>query len=193
MPTSERYTPIAVFLHWLVAAIVAGQFALGWLMQEIAKQPPGPRAAAFNLHKSIGLVVLALMLARIAWRLGHAPPALPAMPRWQALAARANHALLYALLAAMPIAGYLGSAYSGYPVRFFGIALPSWAARDNAIKDAMSDIHLAGAWLLAAAVALHLAAVAKHVLVDHDGILRRMGWKAPSPAAPAVTSSAPGG
>ncbi len=190
MPTSERYTPFAVLLHWLVAAIVIGQFALGWLMQEIAKQPPGPRAAVFNLHKSIGLVVLALMLARVAWRLGRAPPALPPMPRWQALAARANHALLYALLVAMPVAGYLGSAFSGYPVRFFGIVLPSWAARDDAMKDAMSDIHLAAAWLLAAAVAVHLAAVAKHVLVDRDPILRRMGWKAP--AARAVTSSVPG-
>jgi cytochrome b561 len=192
MPTSERYTPLAVVLHWLVAAIVAGQFALGWLMQEIAKQPPGPRAAAFNLHKSIGLVVLALMLARIAWRLGHPPPAFPPMPRWQVLAALANHALLYALLVTMPLAGYLGSAFSGYPVRFFGIVLPSWAARNNAIKDAMSDIHLAAAWLLAAAVAVHLAAVAKHVLVDRDPILRRMGWKAPSPAAPGITSSARG-
>jgi cytochrome b561 len=192
MPTCERYTRFAVFLHWLVAAIVAAQFALGWLMQEIAKQPPGPRAAAFNLHKSIGLVILALMLARIAWRLGHPPPAFPPMPRWQALAARANHALLYVLLLAMPVAGYLGSAFSGYPVRFWGIVLPSWAARDNAIKDAMSDIHLAAAWLLAAAVAVHLAAVAKHVLVDRDHILRRMGWKAHSSAAVAVTSSAPG-
>jgi cytochrome b561 len=192
MSTPERYTPFAAFLHWLVAAIVAGQLALGWLMQEIAKQPPGPRAAAFNLHKSIGLVVLALMAARIAWRLGHAPPALPPMPRWQALAARANHLLLYALLVVMPVAGYLGSAFSGFPVRVFGIVLPSWAARNDAIKEAMSDVHLAAAWLLAAAVAIHLAAVAKHVLVDRDPILRRMGWKAPPPAAPAVTSSVPG-
>jgi len=189
-PTPERYTPTAVALHWAIAAIVAAQFALGWLMQEIAKQPPGPRASAFNVHKSIGLTILALMAVRIAWRLSHRPPPLPPMPRWQRAAARATHALLYAVLVAMPLAGYLGSAVSGYPVRFFGIALPAWAGRHDAVKEAMSGVHLAGAWILAAAVALHLAAVAKHAWVDHDGLLARMGWRARR--APPLTSAAAG-
>jgi len=178
MPTGERYTRTAVVLHWLVAAIVVGQFTLGWLMQEIAKQPPGPRAEAFNLHKSIGLTILALMILRSGWRLGHPAPALPPMPRWQRLAAHANHALLYALLIAMPLVGYLGSAVSGYPVHYFGLALPSWAGRHDAVKDAMSVIHLGAAWVLAFAVALHLAAVAKHTWIDRDGLLARMGWRA---------------
>ena len=176
MPSPQRYTRIAVALHWIVAIVVFAQFALGWLMQEIAKQPPGPRASAFNMHKSIGLVILALMLVRIAWRLSHPPPALPPMPRWQARAALANHVLLYALLVVMPLAGYLGSAFSGYPVRFFGIVLPSWAAKDEAMKQAMSEVHLVAAWLLAASVLVHLAAVVKHAMVDRDGILARMGW-----------------
>lgn len=192
MPKPARYTAIAVLLHWTVAAVVVAQFALGWLMQEIAKQPPGPRAEAFNAHKSVGFVVFALMIARIAWRLGHAPPALPPMPRWQANAARVNHILLYALLVAMPVAGYLGSAFSGYPVRFFGVALPSWSARHDALKEAMSALHLGAAWLLAAAVAVHLAAVAKHVLVDRDGILERMGWGPQAPRSDAVISPARG-
>ena len=179
-------------LHWFLAAAVLAQLALGWLMQEIAKSPPGPRAAAFNLHKSIGLAILALMLVRIAWRAGHAPPALPPMPAWQARAAWANHALLYALLVAMPIVGYLGSAFSGYPVRFFGMALPAWAPRDEALKSAMSALHLGAAWLLAAALALHVAAVALHELALRDAILARMslglrrgGPVSPREAAPA--------
>jgi len=190
MPTSARYTPFAVFLHWLLAAVVAAQFALGWLMQEIAKQAPGPRAAAFNLHKSIGLAILLLMMVRTAWRAAHPPPELPAMPHWQRVAARANHLLLYALLVAMPLVGYLGSAVSGYPVRFFGIALPAWAGRHDALKEALSLVHLAGAWILAAAVALHLAAVAKHVWIDRDGLLARMAWRWRRDVA--VTSAAPG-
>ena len=176
MPRSERYTRIAVALHWVVAVVVFAQFALGWLMQEIAKQPPGPRASAFNAHKSIGLVILALMLARIAWRLSHPAPPFPAMPRWRARAALANHALLYALLLAMPLAGYLGSAFSGYPVRVFAVVLPSWAPKSEAVKHAMSEVHLVAAWLLAASVAVHLAAVVKHAIVDRDGILARMRW-----------------
>ena len=176
MPSPQRYTRFAVALHWIVAIVVFAQFALGWLMQEIAKQPPGPRASAFNVHKSIGLVILALMLVRIAWRLSHPAPALPPMPRWQARAALANHVLLYALLIVMPLAGYLGSAFSGFPVRFFGIVLPSWAAKNEAMKLAMSEVHLVAAWLLAASVLVHLAAVVKHAMVDRDGILARMSW-----------------
>ncbi len=189
MPSPQRYTRFAVALHWIVALVVFAQFALGWLMQEIAKQPPGPRASAFNVHKSIGLVILALMLVRIAWRLSHPAPAFPPMPRWQARAALANHVLLYALLVAMPLAGYLGSAFSGYPVRFFGIVLPSWAAKNDAMKQAMSEVHLVAAWLLAASVLVHLAAVLKHAMVDRDGILARMGW---SHGGNSATAKAPG-
>jgi cytochrome b561 len=179
MPKSARYTTFAVVLHWIVALVVIGQFALGWLMQEIPKSPPGQRASVFNVHKSIGLTILALMVVRLAWRLTHPPPALPPMPRWQARTALANHRLLYALLIVMALAGYLGSSFSGYPVRYFGITLPSWAAKHDAMKNLMSGVHLVCAWLLAAAVTLHLAAVVKHALVDHDGILARMGWRTP--------------
>lgn len=171
---SPRYTRVAIALHWLIAAFLLLQFALGWGMQLIAKQPAGPRADAFNLHKSFGLLLLGLMIARIAWRLGHEPPALPPMPRWQVLAARADHLLLYVLVVALPLSGYLGSAFSGYPVRFFGMPLPSWAGRHEALKEAMSTVHLVCSWALACVVAVHLAAVAKHVLIDRDELLGRM-------------------
>ena len=71
---SQRYTRTAIVLHWLIAAIVMAQIALGWWMQEIPKDPAGPRVNAYNLHKSIGLTVMALMLVRLAWRATHAPP-----------------------------------------------------------------------------------------------------------------------
>src|SRR5213078_4617750 len=100
-----------IALHWTVMALVAGQFALGWLMQQIAKDPPGQRAAAFNFHKSLGLTILALMLVRLAWRLAHRPPAMPAMPAWQSGLARGTHWMLYATLIALPLVGYLGSEF----------------------------------------------------------------------------------
>ena len=176
MPRPDRYSRFAVLLHWTIAALVAAQFALGWAMQAIAKHPPGPRADAFNLHKSFGLLILAMMVVRIAWRLSHPPPALAPMPRWQATVARANHALLYAALVVMPVVGYLGSAFSGYPVRFFGIVLPAWTTRHDALKEAMSTAHLAVSWILAAALALHVTAVIKHALEGDSG-LWRMGWR----------------
>jgi cytochrome b561 len=124
LPTSgsdARYTSTAIVLHWLIAALVIVQFGWGWWMQDIPKVPVGPRVDAFNLHKSVGLTILALMVIRIAWRAGHRPPPLPPMPSWQATAARVTHIALYVLLVIHPLSGYLGSEFSGYPVKYFGI------------------------------------------------------------------------
>jgi cytochrome b561 len=177
----QRYTGVAIALHWLVAALVVGQVAWGWWMQEIPKAPPGPRAEAFNLHKSFGLLILALMVARLGWRLSHPPPRLPAMAAWQRALANATHGLLYVALFALPLTGYLGSAYSGYPVKFFGAVLPAWATKDASIKELMGTLHLAASWVLVAAVLVHLAGALRHGLVDRDGLLRRM---MPGPRAP---------
>ena len=168
-----HYTTTAVVLHWLVAALVVGQFAWGWLMQEIPKSPAGLRADAFNLHKSIGLCLLALVLVRLGWRLAHRPPPLPAMPAWQARLAKATHAALYAALIVMPLAGYLGSAWSGYPVRWFGITLPAWAGSEPALKEAMRATHYAASWALLALFALHVAGAVYHALRG-DGVMGRM-------------------
>ena len=168
-----RYSQTAVFLHWLIAALVIGQFAWGWLMQEIPKSPPGLRADAFNLHKSIGLCLLALVLFRLGWRLAHRPPPLPEMPAWQQALAKLTHAALYAALIVMPLAGYLGSAWSGYPVRWFGITLPAWAGSDPLLKEAMRTTHAVTSWVLLALVALHVAGALHHALRG-DGVAARM-------------------
>jgi cytochrome b561 len=168
-----RYTTPAVILHWLIAALVVGQFAWGWLMQDIPKSPPGLRADAFNFHKSVGLCLLALMLFRLGWRIAHPPPPLPAMPAWQARLAKVTHVALYAALLVMPTAGYLGSVWSGYPVRWFGITLPAWGTPDPALKDAMSDVHAVTSWVLLSLVTLHVAGALRHALRG-DGVLARM-------------------
>ena len=76
--------------------------------------------------------------------------------------ARANHAAIYVCLFLMPLAGYLGSVFSGYPVKYFGIALPAWGWKDDAIKNAMSVAHFTVSWLLLVAVVLHVAGALKH-------------------------------
>ena len=162
-------------LHWLIAVGVIAQFTWGWWMQEIPKSPPGVRADAFNFHKSIGLTLLALMSFRLFWRWRHPAPALPAMPRWQARSARFIHALLYLLLFVMPLAGYLGSVFSGYPVKYFGVTLPAWGWKDPALKDFFSEVLYVASWILAGAVVLHVAGALKHALIDRDGLLSRMG------------------
>jgi len=176
----DRYTRTAIALHWIVAIVVVGQFAWGWWMQGIAKDPVGPRVDAFNLHKSVGLVLLALMLFRLGWRIAHPPPPLPSMPAWQALLARWNHGLLYLALIVMPVSGYLGSVFSGYPVKWFGVTLPMWGERNPALKSLMSATHEIASFVLAAAVLLHVAAALRHAFA-RDGLVARMGIGLRSP------------
>jgi len=124
------------------------------------------------------------MLARLGWRLSHVPPPLPAsVPRWQARAARLNHGLLYAALILQPLVGYLGSSFTRYPIKYFGISLPNWGWDAPGLKQLCSNVHFALACLITALVALHIAAALKH-LFERDGVFQRM-WPRRTPRMPA--------
>lgn len=170
-----RYDHVAMTLHWLVAVGVIAQILLGLWMIEIPKQPVGVRVYWFNLHKSIGITFGVLIVTRLAWRITHRPPRLPStMPNWQVRAAGASHALLYACMIAMPVAGYLGSTFSGYPIRYFGLVLPGWGWKDDALKDFFSSVHLVTAVLFSFLITLHVLAALKHLWIDRDGVFHRM-------------------
>jgi cytochrome b561 len=178
----RRYPTAVAVLHWAIAVAVVGLVVLGWWMQEIPKQPPGARADAYNLHKSIGLATLLLMAARLAWRATHRAPELPPLPPWQKRAALAVHYLLYATMFVVAFSGYLGSATSGYPVKFFGWVLPAWAGANAGVKDACSVAHLVTSWMLMVAIGIHVAATFYHEWVLRDRVLWRMWpWAAPTP------------
>ena len=184
----ERYGRVAMALHWGIALLALFQIGLGWWMLDLPKSPAGLRAGWFNVHKSIGITIGLLMLARLGWRLGHVPPPLPAsLPRWQARAARLSHGLLYSALVMQPLVGYLGSSFTHYPIKYFGIALPHWGWEAPALKQLYSNLHFALACLITALVALHIAAALKHLLAGDD-IFRRM-W--PRRAQPRALAPAP--
>jgi YVTN family beta-propeller protein len=171
----KRYGTVAMALHWLIAALALCQITLGWWMIDVPKSPPGVRAGWFNLHKSIGLTIGVLMLLRLAWRLRHPAPPLPAsMPRWQARAARVSHCLLYAALIAQPLAGYLGSSFTPYPIKYFGMTLPHWGWDAPQLKALCSTIHFTLACLITGLVVLHITAALKHLLINRDGVFQRM-------------------
>jgi cytochrome b561 len=173
--TGERYTHVAVTLHWLIAALIVTQLLLGWWMIGIPKEPVGVRAYWFNLHKSMGMTIALLVVLRIAWRFRHPAPPLPAsVPAWQRHAAAISHALLYACLLGMPLAGFLGSTFSGYPIKYFGVALPQWGYKSAPLKEFFSAVHLSLAWVFMTLIALHAAAALKHLLLDRDGVFWRM-------------------
>jgi cytochrome b561 len=170
----ERYTTVAIVLHWVIAAAVLFMIGLGWVMGDIPKGTP-ERAYWFNLHKSIGVTVGVLVVLRLMWRLSHRPPPLPAsMPGWEVTAARISHGLLYALLIAMPVIGFLASNFTKFGVKYFGLQIGPFFAEDQAARDALQALHGLLSYVLVVLVAIHVAAAVKHWLVDRDGVFQRM-------------------
>jgi len=186
MASFERYTRTAVVLHWLIAGLLLAECAHGWWMQQIPKQPPGIRADAFNQHKSVGLVLLALVLIRLGWRLAHRPPTLPAVPRWQSLAAKANHVLLYAMMIALPLSGWMHDsawkAAATHPMHLFGVIpfprIGFIMNLDPAVKEPLHDrfgpLHTYLGYALYALLAMHIGGALKHELFDRHSVIKRM-------------------
>lgn len=176
MPAPDRYTRTAISLHWLIALLIVGGFAVGLYMTDLKLSPE--KLKLYSWHKWSGITVLALALSRTVWRASHPPPApLPGQPAWQLLAAQAAHLALYVLMLAIPLSGWLYSSASGYPVVYFGIKalqLPDLVAKDKELATFLKELHETLNWTLAAVVFLHAAAALKHHLIDRDGSLRRM-------------------
>lgn len=170
----ERYTATAILLHWLIAALVVTMIVLGQVMTEVPRQTP-LRGALFNFHKSLGLLVLALVVVRLAWRVGHRPPPLPAgIPAWNRQLASLTHGAFYVLLLAQPLLGYIASVFGKYGVKFFGLPLPAWGRDDPAVREPFLAAHHLVGDLLVALIALHLAGVAWHRFGRAPDLWRRM-------------------
>jgi cytochrome b561 len=169
MPTFERYTRTAIALHWLTFMLIACGFALAVYMVDLPLSPP--KLKYFSWHKWIGVTVFMLALTRVAWRLTHRAPALPAsIPVWQRRAAGALHILLYAL-----VTGWLYSSAAGVPTVYLGlIQFPDLITKDKALAEQLKWIHVTLNYTLLTLVILHAAAALQHHFVERDDILRRM-------------------
>lgn len=192
MTTSQKhYSKVAVSLHWLIAAAIVFQLALGWRMGE---EPKGPGLyALFQLHKSIGFTILFLSLFRLGWRLTHTAPPLPAaMPRWEQLAAKLAHLAFYGIMIGLPLSGWLlvSTSKINIPTLLFGVApmphLPWFVSLTADAKAGWHELAEVSHSLLAlgtaALLALHLGAVLKHQLLEKDEVFGHMalgakpGW-----------------
>ena len=169
-----RYSAVAIALHWIGALLIFCGFALGLYMTGLEFSPAKFRYYAW--HKWIGITVFLVTAVRLAWRAGTRPPPLPpAMPEWQVRAARVNHALLYVLMIAIPVSGWLYSSATGVSVVYLGLLpLPDLVAKDKATAAVLLTVHQTLNFTLAIAVLLHVAAVLWHQWVDRDGVLARI-------------------
>jgi cytochrome b561 len=171
----QRFTLPAIVLHWLIAILIAAAFALGITMVDIPGITP-TKLKYFSWHKWLGVTVLGLAGLRLIWRLTHASPAYPAsMAMWQQKAAHGLHALLYLLIFAVPVSGYLYSLAAGVPVVYLGIwPMPVLIEADQQLKPILKQVHYVLNTVLLACIAVHIFAALKHHFIDRDGVLKRM-------------------
>lgn len=173
MKPDARYTTTAIVLHWLVALGLVVAFCIGVYMGDLPRSPT--KLQIYGWHRTAGVTVLALAVARLLWRATHRPPPDLPMPAWQATAAHALHGLMYALMLAVPLAGWAMSSAKGQPVVWFDVlTLPSMLPADKALAHQLEKLHSMLSWGLAALVVLHVAAALKHHVFDKDGMLDRM-------------------
>lgn len=196
--TPSRYTKTAIILHWLIAIFIALMFGLGWFMADLPKEAPkqlaydlfdlgvytwqlaeeaSPRTFYFNLHKSLGLTVLALIVLRVLWRITHTPPA--ALSSYKAIekkVAAATHHSLYLLMLAVPVTGLIMAINSKYGVKWFGIDVI--AGLDNKpVRDFFECTHEFVGIVLLVLIGIHLLGALKHKFIDKDDTMSRMSLK----------------
>lgn len=171
---TSRYGRLTIALHWLMLVQLAAVYACIEL-RELFPKGSDPREALKTWHFMLGLSVFALVWVRIvARRLGGTPPITPVPPAWQQFAARAVHGLLYLLMVAMPLGGWLMLSAAGKPVPFFGLELPPLMGPDEAFAKTVKSWHETAGQTGYVLIGLHAAAALFHHYVQRDDTLRRM-------------------
>ena len=179
----RRYTKTAIALHWLIAAMILTNLLIVWTVDVL---PEDRVRAAINLHKSIGLTVLGLVIVRFLWRQTHTPPPLPAeYPTIEKRGAHAVHLIFYAVMFALPLTGWMhDSAFKGaaeHPLTIFGLPwfrIGAIASLPQPQKEHWHDVffswHAAAAYALYALFVLHIGGALKHQFIDKKPELQRM-------------------
>ncbi len=172
--TPSPYTRTAVALHWLLALGLLGALSVGFYMHDLPLSPA--KLKIYSWHKWAGVTLFLLAVLRLLWRTGHRPPAAPAtMPRWQQVGAEAVHHLLYLLMLAIPLSGWLMSSAKGFQTVYFGLLpIPDLIGKDPDLGKQLKEVHEMLNFLLIGLVAAHAAAALKHHLIDRDDVLSRM-------------------
>jgi len=172
--STSSYGAVAKFLHWGIVILIIVQYFLAEAADEL---PDGPgKLDMITRHKSLGMLLLLLALARIGWKLASRglPPPVP-MAKVQRIAAAAGHGLLYLLLLAQPISGWMMSSAAGYPVSLFGLLeFPPLVGENHDLHESLEEVHEVLFTVLAVVAVLHAVAALYHHFFKKDDTLRRM-------------------
>lgn len=173
--TPSSYGWLSIALHWLMALAIIAMFGLGLWMRDLGYYDAWYQRAP-HLHKSIGLLLLALLVFRIIWRgLNIQPAEPPTMPRWERVLARATHYAFYLLLLVMMIAGYLISTADGRSIEVFNwFSVPASIQNLPNQEDLAGEVHEILAWVIVVLAAFHALAALKHHFYNRDNTLKKM-------------------
>jgi cytochrome b561 len=193
--SATSYTKTAKVLHWLIAIGIFFMFALGWYMSELPKEAPkqiaydlfdlgiytwnlseeiSPRTFYYNLHKSIGVTIFALILIRILWRITHRPPALlSSYKAWERKLAHGAHHLLYLLMVALPVSGIIMATYSKYGIKWFGLEFIKGLDNKD-MRELFKEVHEIVGLIILVVIIVHILGALKHKFIDKDDTLKRM-------------------
>ena len=181
----EHWGHVSQAFHWLIVLLILVLAIVGLTMGELPRTPK--YFWVYTAHKSLGITVLALMLLRLGWRLyAGAPAPVAGTPGWQATIANLTHWLLYALVLAMPLSGWLYDSASGLrPFRYFGqFDMPKLVGPNEWLAGLAGQAHAVLFWILALLVAVHAGAALYHHIFQRDDTLRRMLPRGGAPPAP---------
>lgn len=172
-PANDGYGGVAKALHWIIAAILVLQYAIGFVMPDIRRdmQPGQP----MNMHISVGMVVLALIVIRFFWRLTHPVPVEPSLPAWQRVGSAVVHWLLYLFVFLNTLTGWFYASMRGWPLSFFGLfPLPALVEEGDALGRTLGRLHESFVFVLLVLIVAHVGAALLHLFVYRDKVMQRM-------------------
>jgi len=173
MTTRLQYGTPAKIFHWLIVALLAVQYPIGWLMPDLHRgMSPG---ASMTFHVSIGISILVLTALRLVWRIAHPVAPESSLPLWQRLSSEAVHWLLYVLVLATTFSGWVFASFRGWSISFFYLMpLPMLASDNAAAGKTIDGLHQVMEWALLVTIGVHVAAALAHIFVYRDRVMQRM-------------------
>ena len=172
MARQLHYGPTAKIFHWLIVALLVVQYPLGWFMPHIHR---GMKAGdAMTFHISFGMTILALIILRLFWRIARPVAPERSLPAWQQLTSEAAHWLLYALVFATTMTGWLLASQRGWPISLYFAAPLPVLATGSSLATSIGRWHGTMEWALLLVIGSHVAAAMAHTFIFRDRIMQRM-------------------
>jgi cytochrome b561 len=173
MTDRTQYDTTAKVLHWLVVALLLAQYLIGWLMPDIHRgMKPGD---AMTWHISVGIVILALIVLRLIWRLTHRVAPESSLEPWQRAGTETVHWLLYVLVLLTTISGWLFASFRGWSISFFFLApLPMLSSENTDALRAINHWHQKFEWTLLILIGVHVLAALVNLLFYRNRVMQRI-------------------